>query len=403
MLSLENRQLTRLLIYGFATFIILGSLLYANYLREKLAEKEERGVRLYTDAVDFMGNFKYGDLSATDNCMGFILTNLVLGNDSLVPLILVGEEGDTTIANMDLGPDSSTHARKLRYYVNEFEDLHDPVKVEFAPGRYQYVYYGESFVLTQLRWFPVAQLLLAFAFIGVVFVGFAIAKRNEQNRVWVGLAKETAHQLGTPVSSLMAWIELLKLRTEGRPDDQELVMEMEQDIKRLEDIAERFSKIGSQPELIPVSLKRVLDRSAEYIKKRMTKGGSIQLHVNNELPDDSQLSVNPQLFDWVIENLLKNALDAINKEGNITLHAGERNGKFFIDVTDTGKGIPKANFKKVFEPGFTTKKRGWGLGLSLTKRIVENYHGGKIFVKSSEVGKGTSFRILLPKPVQSEG
>lgn len=399
MLSLENRQITRFLIYGFAAFIIVGSLTYSNYLRKKLAEKEARGVRLYTDAVDFIGNFKSGDPNATDNCMGFILSNLVLGNDSLVPLILVGEEGDTTVANMDLGEDSTSHANMLQKYVREFEALHAPIKVEYAPGRFQYVYYGESFVLTQLRWFPVAQLLLAFAFIGVVFVGFAIAKRNEQNRVWVGLAKETAHQLGTPVSSLMAWIELLKLRSEDRPEERELVEEMEQDIKRLEDIAERFSKIGSKPELVEVSLKQILDRSADYLKKRMTKTGSIQLHVRNELPADSNLMVNPQLFDWVIENLLKNALDAIqSKEGSITIHAGEHSRKYFIDVIDTGKGIAKGHFNKVFEPGFTTKKRGWGLGLSLTKRIVENYHEGKIFVKTSEIGKGTTFRIYLPKP-----
>ena len=400
MLSLQSRQITRLLIYGFAAFIIVGSLMYSNYLRKKLAEKEQRGVRLYADAIDFMGNFQYNDSSATDNCMGFILSNLVLGNDSLVPLILIGEEGDTTVANIDLGEDTAAHARRLRSYIREFAALNEPIKVEFDAGRFQYVYYGESFVLTQLRWFPVIQLLLAFSFIGVVFVGFAIAKRNEQNRVWVGLAKETAHQLGTPVSSLMAWVELLKLRTEDRPDEQELIEEMEQDIQRLEDIAERFSKIGSQPELIEVSLKQILDRSAEYLRKRMTKRGSIQLHLENELPADSKLMVNPQLFDWVIENLLKNALDAIQShEGSITLHAGERSGKYFIDVTDTGKGIAKGHFTKVFEPGFTTKKRGWGLGLSLTKRIVENYHGGKIFVKASEPGKGTTFRIYLPKPV----
>ena len=196
----------------------------------------------------------------------------------------------------------------------------------------------------------------------------------------------------------MAWIELLKLRMEDNPEDHELLEEMEHDVLRLENIAERFSKIGSKPELIEVKLKEVLDRSSGYLKKRMTQRGKIKLYVNNDIPLDSTLHVNPQLFDWVIENLLKNALDAMQaKGGEITLNAGEQGKYFYIDVIDTGKGIPKGNFKKVFEPGFTTKKRGWGLGLSLTKRIVENYHKGKIFVKASEVDKGTTFRVLLPK------
>ncbi|MEL7196455.1 MAG: HAMP domain-containing sensor histidine kinase, partial [Bacteroidota bacterium] len=190
---------------------------------------------------------------------------------------------------------------------------------------------------------------------------------------------------------------LYVIKIAERPSEQELVLEMERDIKRLEIIADRFSKIGSKPELIEVKLGHILDHSAEYLTKRMSRSGKVTFKLNNQIPLDNTLKINPQLFDWVIENLLKNALDAISKEGTITIDAGERGDQYFIDITDTGKGIPKSNHKKVFEPGYTTKKRGWGLGLSLTKRIVENYHSGRIFVKQSEIGKGTTFRVMLNK------
>ncbi len=403
MISFEIRFLTRVLIYGLAILFMTGSLFYSRYLATKLEEKERKDIQLYAEATKLIGPF---DVKEEDlfTFIADIPTRLMGDEDDdklTIPVILVGENeeiGEAQVRNIKLSEDSVKRSAQLQKYLEEFDEANEPIVIEFTEGRFQYIHYGESFLLKQLRWFPFAQLLLAFVFIGVVFAGFAIAKRNEQNRVWVGLAKETAHQLGTPVSSLMAWIEFLKLRMETRPEEQELIEEMEKDVKRLEDIAERFSKIGSQPELIEVSLKEVLDRSANYIRKRMTSGGSIKLHVNNNLPTESMLHVNPQLFDWVIENLLKNALDAIRtREGSITIQAGEKGRNFFIEVKDTGKGIPKSHFKKVFEPGFTTKKRGWGLGLSLTKRIIENYHQGKIFVKSSEVGKGTTFRILLPK------
>ncbi|MEO0472017.1 MAG: HAMP domain-containing sensor histidine kinase [Bacteroidota bacterium] len=398
MFSFEPRLITRLLIGTLAFSIIGGSLLYSNYLATKLSEQETKAVELYAEALDIVANTNTNEPGADEKLMDFIVKRVVIPNNTLVPLIEIYADGDTISNNMDLSEDPRRQARQKRDYIQEFNALHDPIEVEFAPNRVNYVYYGESFVLQQLRLFPVVQLLVAFLFLSVVFLGFAIAKRNEQNRVWVGLAKETAHQLGTPVSSLMAWIELLKLREDARPEDMQYINEMERDVHRLEIIAERFSKIGSQPELIEVSLRQVLDHSANYLRKRMTKGGTIQLHVNNQIPLDSKLFVNPQLFDWVVENLLKNALDAIqSKEGSITLNAGAKGQSYYIDVEDTGKGIPKGNFKKIFEPGFTTKKRGWGLGLSLTKRIVENYHGGRIFVKQSEVDKGTTIRVLLPK------
>ncbi|MEO0898017.1 MAG: HAMP domain-containing sensor histidine kinase [Bacteroidota bacterium] len=410
MFPFETRSFTRILIYTVAGIIVLASLLYSNYLAQELSRKEQADVQLYADALEFIGNSPLVESSgnsdeametatmALDEALGFIRERILSENKN--PKILLGAQDDIQGNTLELPEEWSQEEkdRFLRRKIKEFTQQYEPIKVEYTFGLFQQVVYGESNLLKQLRWFPVAQLLVAFTFIGIVFAGFAIAKRNEQNRVWVGLAKETAHQLGTPVSSLMAWVELLKMRSEEKPKDLELVNEMERDVLRLETIAERFSKIGSVPELEPVLLKNILDHSAEYLGKRITRKGTIKLHVENNIPLDSILRVNPQLFDWVIENLLKNALDAIHRdEGSITLSAGEKGRDFFIDVIDTGKGIPKSNIKKVFEPGFTTKKRGWGLGLSLTKRIVEMYHGGKIFVKQSEMGKGTTFRVLLPK------
>lgn len=403
-MSFDRQSWTRWLLYGLAAAIITSSLLYANYLARQLAQKEQQNVELYADALEFL----ISDLGTTGDDEAkaaeafFFITKVkdIVGAGN--PQILVGEDNRIASHNLELPEDlsESQKQRLLLQKIAEFRQDYPPIPVEFARGRFQTLVYGESTLLRQLRWFPLAQLAILFTFIGIVLVTFFIAKRNEQNRVWVGLAKETAHQLGTPVSSLMAWVELLKLNLDDRPEDRALVEEMEHDVKRLEDIAERFSKIGSMPELVPVLLKDILDRSADYLRKRMTRSGSIQVHVHNQIPLDSTLRVNPQLFDWVIENLLKNALDAIQtKQGHITIEAGEKGKDFYIDVTDTGKGIPKGNWNKIFQPGYTTKKRGWGLGLSLTRRIVEYYHQGKIFVKQSEIDQGTTFRVLLPKEV----
>lgn len=397
MISIERGLLTRILIYAIAGGFILGSLLFSNYLANRLEENVNRDVRLYATALELLSSLNI----QTNSEMAYALyiQDSVM-KKQLVPIILENSDGsmidagDSTYFNLD--DDPVRRKEELAEIAKKFSKINPPIIIEESG---QKVYYGNPSLMHQLRWFPIAQLLTAFIFLGVVLYGFALAKRSEQNRVWVGLAKETAHQLGTPVSSLMGWIELLRIKP---MDDmtKEAVDEMERDVLRLENISERFSKIGSEPELYEHSPKEILDRSANYLTKRMTKSGKIQLEVKNNISTQSSLKINPQLFDWVIENLLKNALDAIQSErksGKITLEAGEKGANYFIDVSDTGKGIPKSNFKTVFEPGFTTKKRGWGLGLSLTKRIIENYHKGKIFVKSSEVGEGTTFRIILPK------
>ncbi|MDW3649756.1 MAG: HAMP domain-containing sensor histidine kinase [Bacteroidia bacterium] len=394
MFNLESQPLSRWLIFGVAFAIVMGSIGYSNYLAKELSVKERARIEMFKDG--------FGILEAENPeegysfAVSYFIQHIMQDTISRIPIVLLNEDKESVGSYVGLGPD--VDSAEVEGILSELKKGFEPIEVEFDKDRYQYIYYGESDLLKQLKWYPYIQILIVILFIGFVFYGFITAQRNEQNRVWVGLAKETAHQLGTPVSSLMAWIELLKIKLEESPEDHELLEEMEHDVLRLENIAERFSKIGSKPELIEVKLKEVLDRSSGYLKKRMTQRGKIKLYVNNDIPLDSTLHVNPQLFDWVIENLLKNALDAMQaKGGEITLNAGEQGKYFYIDVIDTGKGIPKGNFKKVFEPGFTTKKRGWGLGLSLTKRIVENYHKGKIFVKTSELEKGTTFRVLLPK------
>jgi hypothetical protein len=391
----ENRLLTRIFMYGFAVIIIGGSLVYSNYLARQLAKKEEISAKLWADAIGIVGNPGLDDVDFEQKCQTF-LVDIIKDTSTLIPIVWTDDQGtflDQLNMSLPSGPDEGSNTVRLEKAIRDMRSI----KVEPGEGILQYVYFGDSFLLRQLKWFPYIQLTVAIVFVGIVFFGFSVAKRNEQNRVWVGLAKETAHQLGTPVSSLMAWIEFLKLKLGDTPSDRELVSEMERDIKRLEIIAERFSKIGSRPDLVPVDLREVLGHSANYIKKRMPKGGGISLKVKNRIPEGSEVRISPQLFEWVIENLLKNALDAIQgAEGKILIEAWAKGNKFYIDVSDTGKGIPKSNFTKVFEPGFTTKKRGWGLGLSLTRRIVENYHSGRIFVHHSELGKGTTFRIVLP-------
>lgn len=266
-----------------------------------------------------------------------------------------------------------------------------PIEVEIGDGSKSYIFYKESILLTQLKYYPYVMFSIIGLFLFVAYLLFSTARRVEQNQVWVGMAKETAHQLGTPLSSLIAWLEYL--RSKGL--DSETAVEIEKDVKRLETITERFSKIGSIPKLDTVDVVKVLNDAVNYMKLRTSKNVSFIIDSGNEKEVFGQLNV--PLFEWVIENLIRNAVDAMYGNGSIIISLSDQIQFVYIDITDTGKGIPKSKYKTVFEPGFTTKKRGWGLGLSLTKRIIENYHSGKIFVKNSETDKGTSFRIVLNK------
>jgi anti-sigma regulatory factor (Ser/Thr protein kinase) len=389
------RSNARLVVYALiAVLITAGSLFYSNHLARELLVQEEERMDLLAHALEFAGDL---ELDADNYELEWITKNVITKND-MIPTILVFNGQISSTMNLGIAedmPDEARQRQELRYLEKlKARNSPEPLVIPYF-GQQMHIYYDESDLLKKLRLYPYLMLVVIVLFISIVFGSFFFAKKNEQNKVWVGMAKETAHQLGTPVSSLMAWVELLELQGDDDPDQVELVSELKKDVSRLRTITERFSKIGSVPELEEIPLTSQLDRAANYLRKRMPK--KVILEVINELPENSMVQVNQALFDWVIENLLKNALDAIKDQGTITIHAFVRGRTYIIDVEDTGKGIPKHLFKTVFKPGFTTKKRGWGLGLSLTKRVVENYHQGKITVHQSEVGKGTTFRVVLPR------
>jgi two-component sensor histidine kinase len=397
MVSWLKQLNVRVLVYGIVALgITAGSLFYSNLLVRKLAQQEEERMKFWAESQDFIWN-EHPEYSECE--VNFLFQNVSKTNELIPTLVVDSASGNImAAANLDL-PKGTLEADSLEKVHSLYEHLRDgggPPPLRYNNfGQKILVFYDESQILKQLRYFPYLVFVVIGVFITLIFLGFFAAKRSEQNKVWVGLAKETAHQLGTPVSSLMAWVELLELKAEENPEDREMVAELHKDVERLKIIVERFSKIGSVPELKEVPAVEVLESCANYVRRRMSQ--KVTLHVTNQLPEGAMMRVNPPLFEWVIENLLKNALDAIPDKGSITIHASETRKEYLIDVEDTGKGIPKGNFRKVFQPGFTTKKRGWGLGLSLTKRIVENYHKGRIFVKSSEIDKGTVFRVVLPK------
>ncbi len=389
------KQIFRFSAYGAAALIMAGSLFYSNRLVSRLGSEEEKKVQLYADAVEFLGTI---DTTCINTCETNFVFDKITKTNELVPTLLVGPDNQVTSVNnlrLPAGTSDEDSVKLILAYLDELQNSGESIEIENFGTRSK-VYFDESALLQQLRLFPYIQLLVVVTFFTILFIGFTVAKKNEQNKVWVGLAKETAHQLGTPVSSLMAWAELLKLKGNAGGLNTELVTELEKDIQRLEIVTERFSKIGSTPELKSVAISDLLKNSADYMQNRIPK--STILNLNLETASGTKINASPPLFAWVLENLLKNALDAIPEEkGEITLKATESATEIFIDVIDNGKGIPKNKFRQVFKPGFTTKKRGWGLGLSLTKRIVENYHRGKIFVRHSEIGKGTTFRIVMPK------
>ena len=317
----------------------------------------------------------------------------VLLNTASTPVILTDEKMNViAFANMDssqmIGHDAAVQM------ITKMKKANAPVVADLGEGVTRFIYYDDSDTLKQLRIFPFVQLGIFAAFLIISYFAFSNARRAEQNMVWVGMAKETAHQLGTPISSLEGWVEILK-EMDGVKENPQILDELQHDINRLSLVAERFSKIGSVPQLIPENVKVCVERNVGYMRKRASEKVIMTVHC----PDDLQFKINKQLFDWVFENLLKNALDAMDGEGKIDVDVTSDVKHVIIDITDSGKGIPKNKFETIFEPGYSTKRRGWGLGLSLTKRIVEEYHNGKISVKRSEIDKGTTFRILVPRVV----
>ena len=370
-----------------AILIAVSSLFVSKKLTDSLKREERGRMEVWAEAMK--------SLSKADENTDLSLVLKVLNENDYIPVVLLDRHGKVTdFRNVSLH--AANHADSLREASllarGWMSDGH-VVKVSIDDTRHDYinVCYDESLILKRLTVFPFVQLAVVLVFVALAVFALLASKRAEQNRVWAGLSKETAHQLGTPISSLMAWVEVLK---EEYPDD-DLIPELDKDVSRLRLISDRFSKIGSKPELTLTNLSDVLGHVVDYIDRRT----SHNVVISCKLPDhEVMVNINAALFEWVIENLCKNAVDAMNGgPGTITIVVAETERKVVIDVADTGKGISKKNIKSVFRPGFTTKKRGWGLGLSLAKRIIEEYHKGRIFVKSSEVGVGTTFRIELGK------
>jgi len=379
------RQVKILLVVA-AIIIAVTSLLVSHFLVKDLQREERNKMEIWANALNALNN-------ADENTDLTLVLNVIQGNNT-IPVIVMDPDGVVTdYRNISIdavnADDSIAYVER---YASRMYDKGDYIRIEFGdPAKekeYQLVCYDESILLKRLSQYPYWQLGIVMVFVVVAIFALLSSKKAEQNKVWVGLSKETAHQLGTPISSLMAWVEILK---ENYPDD-DLIPEMNKDVKRLELIAERFSKIGSLPEPVNASMNDVLAHVVDYMDCRTSKKVEIVRHIPEQ---EVIVKINAQLFEWVIENLCKNAVDAMEGKGRIDLTLEDERNKVVIEVKDNGKGIRKKDLKNVFTPGFTTKKRGWGLGLSLAKRIVEEYHKGKIFVKESEVGKGTIFRIEL--------
>lgn len=373
-----------------AVVIAAASLVVSHILIRDLQQQERNNMEVWAEAMR--------SLSHADETTDLNLVLKVINGNNFIPVVVLDERGAiTTYRNLQIDEETAADSlQTLQRIVQTMKAAGRVITMELstdlaqAPNKQEhiYIYYDESAILKRLASYPYVQLGVVGLF--VLMAGYALlsSKRAEQNKVWVGLSRETAHQLGTPISSLMAWTEMLR---ETYPDD-ELLPEMSNDVKRLELIAERFSKIGSQPELREVNLQEVIRNVADYISRR----ASDKVNLTCSFPDDcTKVRICPPLFEWVIENLCKNAIDAMAGEGSITIYVYHHGPHIAIDVADTGKGISKKHFRTVFRPGFTTKKRGWGLGLSLAKRIIEEYHGGRIFVKESDPGRGTTFCILL--------
>lgn len=378
-----NRTRTvKIVLIVIAILLGVASLVFSNFLVRDLEREETIRMEIWTEAMRTFNN-------ADENTDLNLVLTVIKGNNT-IPVIVLDDKGGIEIYSNVRIHDADT----LGYLMREAAAMRDAghiIRMDMdEPGQYYDVCYDDSLMLKRLAAYPYIQFGVFVVFLLVALFALLSMKRSEQNRVWVGLSKETAHQLGTPISSLMAWTEILQT---NYPDD-ELIPEMGKDVKRLEVIAERFSKIGSLPETVPENLNEALLRVSDYMSRRSSE----HITVNCFVPDRPiMVRMCSPLFEWVIENLCKNAIDAMNGEGCISLHVAQTDERVYIDVIDTGKGIQKAHFKSVFSPGFTTKKRGWGLGLSLAKRIVESYHKGKIYVKHSELNKGTTFRIELRK------
>ncbi len=376
----EKRNLTRWIII-ISSFLIASLILWNTYVFFQTFKEEERNkMELWATALK---NLRNADVDADIELPTFIIEN-----NKNIPLILTDKKGKI-LSNLNLG-EIENDSINVKEFLNKIKNQNNPIKVQFARNDYHLVYYGDSPILNKLKYYPIALLLVAFLFGGVVYNFYRATKMATQNKLWAGMAKETAHQIGTPLSSLIGWLELLKLENV----DENTIDEIQKDINRLQTITDRFSKIGSEPVLEKRDIIEETKSSFEYLQSRVSK----QVIFDFRAPEKPIfVSLNPTLHSWTIENLVKNAIDAMKGKGNLSIELAEGDTNVFITVTDTGSGIAKNKFKTIFEPGYTSKKRGWGLGLSLTKRIVQEYHKGKIRVVHSEIGKGTMMQMSFKK------
>lgn len=377
-----------------SVLISIGSIYYTNQVVDRLKERERGLIQLFVNAFEYTTNENNNDN------LTFIFEEIIVQNNS-IPLIITDEFGipldSKNIKEVAKAKTERERVTILSRLLKQMEKEHEPIEVTLRKNNNEitgrnYVYYRNSDLLVQLSYYPYVQISVIFVFGLIAYIAFSSSRAAEQNRVWVGLAKETAHQLGTPLSSLMAWVEYFK--ADERFKDSDIIPELNKDIERLEMITSRFSNIGSVPQLNEENLYDALEETVSYLQKRVSTRVKFVL---TAFPNkDIRADINKPLFAWVVENLCKNAVDAMSGTGTIEIKILKANeGKVMVDISDTGKGIPKSKINSVFQPGYTSKKRGWGLGLTLVKRIIENYHTGKIFVKSSEIDKGTTFRIVL--------
>ena len=380
----DKRAFTRTVLIAISFFIVIFIVWNTYYLFQIFKTEERNKMELWANATEAMGSDE----------KVWVTLSQIINNNNTIPLILTDSEGvikkgrniDEDIIKDDVVKDSIKAYKMLK----ELEVANNRIAIEYLPGEFQYVYYGNSTLLNVLKYYPIALALVILLFGTVIYNFYRATKMGAQNRLWAGMAKETAHQIGTPLSSLLGWIEIMRV------DDVDpvTIAEVEKDVMRLQTIAERFSKIGSEPVLEEMDIVAETERSFEYLKSRASK----QVEFSFTAPAHAiPIMLNPELHSWTIENLVKNAIDAMKGKGKLDVVIEERENIVRIKVSDSGKGIPKAQFRKVFEPGFTTKKRGWGLGLSLTRRIVEEYHKGKIKVLTSEIGKGTTMQASFKR------
>lgn len=395
--SSMNIKLT-LVIIGAA--IAFGTLFYTQNLVKKLQEREKQIVQLFANSLETIAN-----AGTIDTDFTFIFQNIILRID--FPMVVT--DGDDQVADVKEGIgyknielDKKLTSQQTKFFLQnkvvELSDSHSPILVKAPDGIIiQKIYYGDSEIVRQLRFYPYLQISFALLFLVIAYISFNYVRRSEQSNIWVGMSKETAHQLGTPISSLMGWNEILKINYNNPDKVLDTSEEISSDLNRLNKITKRFSKIGSQPELHEQSPYEVIQKVLAYFQRRLPQIGK-NVSITVEGDKDSKTKLNSELFEWVIENLIKNALDAIeNKNGEVKFLITSHKENIEIEVTDNGKGIEYKNRKDIFRPGFSTKRRGWGLGLSLSRRIIENYHKGKIFVKDSIINQGTTFKIVLRK------